>query len=185
MMSMMAAYLPLTVLSLFLPVLAYLVARWRIYRESESPDPQLGLKAVLSFFQVMAYQAMLVGGVIVVSGLLGTSFTREAAVRSGVGVVLPAALVYAAHRLALGRTNAGERPTLPRMFDGISLGLTGIVGFTALLMAGVALFQRGSSPDRTIWALVLVYGTAWVVQALSFVNRVTAPPVAPATRVES
>jgi hypothetical protein len=118
---------------------------------------------------------MLAGGAVIVAGLLGSSFAREAAVRSGAAILLPAALVHVAHRLALARTNAGRRPTVVRMFDGISLGLTGVVGFVALLLLGTALVGPGrASETSVIWALVLVYGTAWVLQALSLARRINA-----------
>jgi hypothetical protein len=67
------------------------------------------------------------------------------------------------------------------MFDGISLGLTGIVGFAVLLMAGTVLLGQGRPADSsTVWALVVVYGPAWVIQALSFASRVAAAPPGPA-----
>ena len=162
-------------------MVVYLVARWRTYREAGAADPQLGLKTALAMFQTLSYQALLLGGFLLFSSLF-TKYDdgRGDGVRLAFGVLVPAGLVFGAHWVALARTNAVELPLVPRLFAGVSLIITGIAGFVALLALFTTLFGRGEGGEglRKALAGVLVYSVAWVVQGLAFVRRVTtgAPP---------
>jgi uncharacterized membrane protein len=162
-------------------MIVYIVARWRTYREAGAPDPQLGLKTALAMFLTLAYQALLLGGFLLLSSLF-TKYdeSRGEGVRVAFGVLVPAGLVFAAHWVALARTNAAELPLVPRLFAGVSLVITGIAGFVALIALFTTLFGRGEGGEllRKALAGALVYSVAWVVQGLAFVRRVTsgAPP---------
>jgi hypothetical protein len=166
---------------LWVGMVVYIVARWRTYREAGAPDPQLGLKTAIAMFLTLSYQALLLGGFLLFSSLF-TKYDdgRGEGVRLAFGVLVPAGLVFGAHWVALARTNAAELPLVPRLFAGVSLVITGIAGFVALIALFTTLFGRGEGGEllRRALAGVLVYATAWVIQGLAFVKRVTtgAPP---------
>ncbi len=173
---------PLLGFSFMLPVIVYIVARWRTYREGAPGDPHLGLKTVISFFQFLSFQLALVGIFLFLYGLFtkGGDEMRGSLMRTAFGVLVPSLLVYGAHFVALQRTNVVELPLIHRMFAGVTLFQTGIAGFFALVAGFVTLFAKGEQGDvaRMVLAMVLVYTSAWVVLALRFVQRVStgAPP---------
>jgi hypothetical protein len=159
-------------------VIVYVIARWRSYRENVAPDPQLGLKTAISMFLTVAYQALLMGGALLLWALFTKSGSdgRGDLLRKAFGVLVPSALVFAAHFVALARTNAVQLPLVPRLFAGVSLIVTGLIGFVALLMLFGQLFARGEAGEelRIALAAVLVYASAWVAQGVRFVGRGTA-----------
>jgi hypothetical protein len=165
---------------LWVGMVVYIVARWRTYREAGAPDPQLGLKTAIGMFLTVSYQAMLAGAFLLLGSLLTTYDDRGGQVRLAFGVLVPAALVFGAHWVALARTNAAELPLVPRMFAGVSLIITGGAGFVTLLMFFVTLFERGEGGEglRKAMSGVLVYSLAWVLQGMKFIARVStgAPP---------
>jgi hypothetical protein len=174
----------LTAFSL-IPIIIYIVARWRQAREG-TPDPQLGLKVALAFFRVLAFQTCLAGlwmfaFAIVAKGDSGELF------RIAGGLLIPGAMIYAAHHVALQRTNDSFLPMPTRMFDGLNLIQTGMVGFIALVAAFVVTLQKdgpGSGDAlRFVWSLVAVYTTAWGVLGAQFLKN-TVPP-APAQPTQS
>jgi hypothetical protein len=177
-----ALLVPLLSASFFVPVIIYVVARWRTYREAAPADPQLGLKTALSFFATLSFQTALIGGFLFLYGLFtkGGDSMRGDLMRSAFGVLVPSLLIFGAHFVALQRTNVAELPLIARMFSGVSLIQTGILGFIALVLAFVTLFSRGESGDggRAVLAAALVYPAAWAVQGLRFLQRVStgAPP---------
>jgi hypothetical protein len=166
--------------ALWVGVLVYVIARWRSYREAAAPDPQLGLKTALVMFLTIAYQSMLVGGTL----LLWAIFTKSGSdgrgdlVRHAFGVLVPSGLVFGAHYVALARTNAAEVPLVPRLFAGVSLIVTGVVGFIALLVLFNGLLARGEAGEdlRVALAATLVYGGAWAYQGVRFVSGRTGRP---------
>jgi hypothetical protein len=156
----------------FVAVAVYVIARWRTYREQAPADPHLGLKTALAWFSTLAFQAALVGLFMFAYGLF-TKGEGGDLIRSAMGILLPAALVYGAHFVALTRTNAAELPVVVRMFSGASLIVSGTVGFVVLILAFTTLFQRGESGDfgRTVLAAVLVWPVAWIVQGWRFLQK--------------
>jgi hypothetical protein len=177
-----AFLVPMLAVSFFLPVVIYLVVRWRTYREGLPGDPHLGFKTALAFFQTTAYQVALLGVFLFVYGLLtkGGDNTRGDLIRTAFGLLVPSLLVYFAHMVAMSRTNAVQLPLVPRMFAGLSLVHTGVIGFFGLDLAFVSLLSRGESGEagRIAWSLVIVYTVAWVVQGLRFLRSATSggPP---------
>lgn len=175
---------PVITVLVALPVVIYIVARWRAYRDNQVADPHLGFKVALSFFKIASYQLCLLGLFLLVYGLmtdLGDE-AQEMMLRLAGGFIVPGLIVYAAHFVALTRTNAMELPAVSRMFAGLNLLQTGLIGNLALVMGFVMLFQEGDSGEggRIAWSLVIVYTVAWVVQGLLFAREVTmgAPPPA-------
>jgi hypothetical protein len=85
--------------------------------------------------------------------------------------------VLAAHTSFLNRTNQDQFPGVRRVFLGFNLVVTGILGFTALVLAFQALFARGSSGElgRLAGAMVVVYGGAWSWLGYTFGRLVLDP----------
>jgi hypothetical protein len=161
---------PIITVAVAAPVVMYIVARWRTYRDGGPPDPQIGLKVAISWFRLASYQLLLCGGFMLLYGIIGDLGDRgkEEVMRIAGGLMFPAAIIYAAHHVALGFTNASERPMVVRMFSGFNLIQTGIIGFTALMLAGILLFQKNTPTqlNRMAWSLVLVYVPAWCGQGM-------------------
>lgn len=161
---------PIITVAVAAPVIMYIVARWRTYRDGGPPDPQIGLKVAISWFRLASYQLLLCGGFLLLYGIIGDLGSRgkEEIMRIAGGLMFPAAIIYAAHHVAIGFTNARERPMVVRMFSGFNLIQTGIIGFTALMLAGILLFQKNTPTqlNRMAWSMVLVYVPAWCGQGM-------------------
>ncbi len=164
---------------LWIGMIVYVVARWRTYREAGANDPQLGLKTALALFLSLSLQLGLLG----MFNFFWALFTKGEhgdLLRDAFALLVPAGLVFGAHLVAIKRSNAEELPLVPRMFEGVSLIITGLIGFAALVMAFKILFARGEAGEegRMALAAVLVYPAAWVLQGMRFVKRVStgAPP---------
>ena len=184
-MSMMNTFIaPIISVAVATPVIIYIVARWRSYRDGGPPDPQIGIKVAISWFRLASYQLLLAGGFLLVFALIGDlgERGREELMRVAGGILFPGAIIYAAHHIAIGFTNARERPSVVRMFAGLNLIQTGIVGFTALILVGIFLFQKHTpkEPNRMAWSLVLVYVPAWCAQGSMLAREVFGrnPPAA-------
>jgi hypothetical protein len=167
---------PILTVLLWLPVILYLVARWRTYEEGLN-DNQLGLKVALSFFKVAAYQISLAGLFLLVYALMSDSpgEAQEQILRTAAGLLVPGLIVYGAHFYAYNHTNHREIPTVDRLFAGVNLLQTGLVGFVSLLVACFLLFQKDipDETERLVWSLVIVYSLAWIVQGLLFARTST------------
>jgi hypothetical protein len=167
---------PLVTLLLWLPVILYIVARWRTYREGVT-DNQLGLKVALSFFKIAAYQISLAGLFLLVYALMSDApiETQEQILRAAGGLLVPGLLVYGAHYYAYNHTNHRELTTVDRLFAGVNLLQTGLIGFASLLTACILVFQKNidDETERLAWSLVIVYVLAWIVQGLLFARTST------------
>lgn len=159
-------------IGLAIPIVLYIVARWRMYRENLPPDPYLGFKVALSLFRIIAYQLCLGAAFLLVYAMITDlpDSVQSSLGRTGMGLLLPGLIVWVAHAAAIMKTNTEEIPHVARMFSGLALIQTGLVGFMALVFACVLLFQKGSSGEagRAAWSAVMVYTTAWAVQGLLF-----------------
>jgi hypothetical protein len=167
---------PIAVAIIVSPLVLYLVARSRA-KLDPFPDAQLGLKFAIGYFKSIAFHASLVGGVVIVFAILMKSSEKSPVYRTGFGIFVPAIGVYLVHMIGLTRTNQGEHPMVGRLLAGWSLLVSGIIGFVALMLVSQTVFQKGSSGEtgRLAWALFLVYGSAWVVQAARFFRATTSP----------
>lgn len=183
-------------------VIAYVLARWRQNR-APVEDPQFGLKFALHLFRVLGFHALLLGAFLLVYAVLlkGNSDERSPVWRSAFGLLVPGGILFGTHTLLLASvTNQAAFPLIGRMFAGLSLIMSGLVGSIAMIVACQMLFAKGSSGDagRAVWSAVLVYLSAWGVQGVMFVSRhappdgaappqaggmVAGPPVAPAPAV--
>jgi hypothetical protein len=173
---MMAIITMLVSLTIFVPIVLYVIARWRAHRNPEVVDGHLGLKVALHYFAISAFQLGLAGLALLVWGMISSapSEAKSIVYRIAFGMIVPAALVQAAHLSLLRRTNDAVAPGVRRLFGGYNLIVTGLFGFIALIMAFQALFAKGSSGEmgRIAGAMVVVYGTSWAVLGWRFGSAV-------------
>jgi hypothetical protein len=159
----------------FMAVLLYVVARWRAMREGGLPDPHLGVKTALSFFRVLAAQVALAGLFLFLYAMMTKQGdeTRKDIFRTAGGLLVPSVLIYAAHVGLAYVTNARQLPIVSRLFAGLNMLVVGLVGFASLVAAFVLLFQKDSPTEanRLVWSLVVVYVSAWIVQAVLLLRK--------------
>jgi len=164
--------------ALVIPFVIYVIARWRAHRD-QVVDPQLGMKVALSFFQVMAFHMVLAGLTMFLYAMMSSlsSDMKSTLYRTAFGLIVPGGLVWGTHFSVLARTNQQQFPGVRRLFAGYNLLVTGLLGFTATVLAFEALFKRGSSRElgRIGVSSVVVYVTAWVVVGLRFARQVFEP----------
>jgi hypothetical protein len=167
----MALVTMLVTLTIFAPIVMYVVARWRAAKDPDT-DRHLGLKVALHYFAITAFQMGLAALTLLVWAMITTAPSEMKSVfyRVAFGMLMPAGLVFAAHLSLLKRTNDAERTSVRRLFGGYNLIVTGLIGFIALVIAFQALFAKGSSGEmgRAAGAMVLVYGTAWAIVGWRF-----------------
>ena len=172
---------PMVTLLVWLPVVLYIIGRWRTYREGTN-DTQLGLKVALSFFKVISYQLSLAGLFLLVYALMSDApdDTQERILRTAGGLLVPGMLIYGVHFYAYNQTNHREIPTIDRLFAGVNLLQTGIIGMISVVAGFYLLFQKNiaDETERLVWSGVLVYVLAWLVQGLLFARSSTIPPSA-------
>jgi hypothetical protein len=170
---------PIITVTTLLPIIIYIVARWRTYRDGLPPDAQLGFKTALNFFLVFGYQLMLLGAFMIVWGMFSKGDSGSQ-MRQAAALILSGGAIFGAHFVALQRTNDAAMPMVGRMFAGLNLIQTGAMGSIGMVLAFSALFSKGSSGDfgKMAWSMFIVYAIAWGVQGLRFNQRVLggAPP---------
>lgn len=165
-------------ISLLVPIVLYLVARWRAVRGGAS-DPHLGLKVVLHWFATASFHIALSGGALLIYAMISAdSGGKGALYRAAFALLVPALIVTGVHHVAIKRTNDEELPTVRRLFLGYNLFVTGIVAFGALLFGFQILFAKGSAggAGHIAGALVLTYGTAWGLLGWRFAQLVLGAP---------
>lgn len=154
----------LVTITIFVPIVMYVIARWRAHRDPEV-DRHLGIKVALHYFATTALHLGLAGLALLVWALISRapSEAKSAVYRIAVGMILPAGLVMGAHLSLLRRTNDQQVTSVRRLFAGYNLIFIGVIGFIALVLAFQALTVKGSSGEmgRVAGAMVVVYGTAW------------------------
>jgi len=167
----------LVTLTLFGPMVLYVLARWRAHR-APVPDPHLGLKFALHWFATSAFHLALAGGTLLVFTVIGPgpSSAKGDAFRAAFAMLVPAGIVLGVHLMLLKRTNDFEVPGVRRLFLGYNMVVTGLVGFIALVMGFQLLFAKGSTHGmgHMAGAAILVYGGAWAALGFSFGNLVLA-----------
>ena len=156
---------PLAFMALVVPILIYVIARSRD-RQSHTPDPQLGFKVAVHMFRVLAFQLALVGVFLFLFGIFEKG-DGEAMIRLGLGVLLPAALLYGGHRMVATRSNDNLYPNVRHMFDGWNLIQTGLSGMLSLIAFFVVLIgdHSGHRGDmlRVVFPYLLAYFGGWAV----------------------
>jgi len=165
---------------LLAPMIMYILARWRD-KHAPAPDPQLGLKFVLNFFRVQSYQILLLGLFMLIYAMLTKEMSKHRGdlMRPAFGFIVPAALVFGVTTALLPKTNQYAYPAVARLWNGYNLMITGLIGFIVLIFGFQLLFAKGSTGEagRVVWALVLVYTSAWAVQGAMFARQVLDQPM--------
>lgn len=182
MFSMMAPAMAMTMMlaaSLWGVVILYVIARWRHNRAGLN-DTQFGVKFALHLFRLHGYQLVLLGAFLLLFSVLakGSSTMRSPIWRMALGFLTAGGVVFGVHTLMLGKTNQTEQPLLGRMFAGLSLLVTGMIGLVGVVAGMQALFAKGpmGNDGRMLWSLVFVYVTAWVVQGAIVVRAQLTTP---------
>jgi hypothetical protein len=178
--TMMIPYVTALVL---LPMFLYALARWRQTR-SGRPDPHLGIKSALAYFRVISFQVTLAGGWLLIYSMVHDGDSGEL-VRAAFGLLIPGGLVLAGHQAALQRTNYRLMSMPVRMFDGLNLVQTGLIGFIALVFSCVVTLQKNPEGEllRIVWSLSFVYVGAWMALLGGFMSRLP-PPDSDASPIE-
>lgn len=159
------------------PLILYPVARWRASREPYM-DPHLGMKVAMHYFKQLAFQIMLLGAVTLIFTVISkSSGDKGSFYRVAFGFLVPAGAVYGAHVVLLKKTNDDIVAGVRRLFLGYSMIVTGVIGFTALVLGFQALFAKGESGDagRMFLAAILVYCGAWAGIGVQFARTVIGP----------
>ena len=164
-------------LSLFGPMILYVLARWRANRAG-TPDPQLGLKFALHWFATSAFHLALASGAGLVFALISPGSSKGELYRAVFAMLVPAGIILGVHLMLLKRTNDDEVPGVRRLFLGYNLFITGLVGFISLVLGFQLLFAKGSAApvSHMVGSLVLVYGTAWGLLGWRFGQLVLGGP---------
>ncbi|HEU5056262.1 MAG TPA: hypothetical protein VFU21_07045 [Kofleriaceae bacterium] len=175
MMSAMNIFVsPIITVAVAMPVIIYIVARWRTYRDHGGGDPHLGIKVAICVFRIAAFQLLLAGGFLFLYGLMTTmdGEARMNILRLAGGLFIPGLLVFGAHTVALHATNFASMPAVVRMFNGVNMVQTGVGGFVSLVLVSVLMLQKDvpSEMNRMAWSLLLVYLPAWVAQGALFMR---------------
>jgi len=156
------------------PLVLYPIARWRAHREP-TVDTHLGIKVALHYFKLLAFQMLLVGGVILIWTVISKSHGDKGEFyRLAFGFLVPGGIVFGAHIALIKRTNDDFVPGVRRLFLGYNLLATGIIGFVVLTAGFQALFSKGSTGDagRVLLSAVLVYCSAWAALGAIFARTV-------------
>lgn len=175
--------LPMVMVAVAIPILIYVLARWRHKNEhGDTQDPQLGLKVAVHLFRVLAFQLVLLGTFLFLFGVFMKG-DSDPVIRLGIGVLLPAAMLYGGHWLVAARTNDALFPNVRRMFDGWNLIQTGIPGMFSLVALFVVLVGdfAGYRGDllRVVVPYLLTYCGAWLVLGFLWLRNagiVSGPP---------
>jgi len=156
---------------------AYLVLRWRAYREQSPIDTQLGLKAALYYFKTLAYHVLLGAGFCLLFGLL-SSQVRGELVRLALGLALGGGLIYGALCVLIDKyTNTNQHTSVARLFNGFNLVVCGLLAMAAVIGFFALVVQR-NTPGAVLKgfiALAVVYGPAAAAQAFYLHRRTDLP----------
>jgi hypothetical protein len=162
---------PIMSVAVMAPIVLYIVARWRAYKDPIA-DPQLGLKFAIYYFATAALHLGLVGGTLLLYTMIkpGEGESKGDMYRLAFGFIVPAGIVFGVQIPLLFRTNDGQFPAVRRLFIGFNLLVTGVIGFAALVLGAQALFMKGSSQGmgHLGGAAIVVYCSVWALLAWQF-----------------
>lgn len=159
-------FVPLVGVGALIPLVVYLVARWRDRNEhADNPDRQLGIKVALHLFRVISFQLTLAAVFLFLLGVISEAPTEEF-VRIALGLGIPGAGLWFLHVQLLDRTNDHAYRTVGRMFDGWNLIITAFPGLVAVVALFVVILfpNMGSGRSdaiRMVFPYLLAYGGAW------------------------
>ena len=171
----LAMWIPYILVFVFLPVLIYLVARWRQHKAGVA-DSHLGLKCGLGLFRVLAVQMALAGTWMFLFSLIAEG-DNETMTRTAFGLLLPAGIVFGVQAAVLARTNHAFMPMPVRMFRGMEMVQTGMAAIMALVIAFMVTVQK-DPPDevlKAVWSMTAVYGTGFGLMLNSLLGDAIGP----------
>ena len=140
--------------------LAYLLVKWRAYRDGAAADPWLGATVLLQYFWTLALHLALFGLTLAVSGLIEGKTAEQ--VKPGLallsaGVIALLAAFFSLKRLPLSPL----RGQAWRVFNALNLLICGLLALVALGVSSFVLFTgKGADAYLPLTALV-VFGAAW------------------------
>jgi hypothetical protein len=149
---------------LWVPLVLYVIARWRQNKEPQV-DPQHGPKFALHYFGSIALQLTLGGLALLLYTLVSkeSSDYKGDSYRAATGFLLAGGLVLGITTGLRRFTNDDDRPGVRRLFTGFNLITAGAVTFFALVAGCQLLLMKSRSGDgigRLAMVALLVYGGA-------------------------
>ncbi|MFH2011059.1 MAG: hypothetical protein ABI333_30950 [bacterium] len=125
-------------------VAAYIILRWRALKDEE-PDPQLGVKAAINYFQYILVLFTLLGLTLVFTAFfakIGKSEGKDLW-KVGLGMLFGAASLFAGfeafHRMM---TNQADFPEVRKTFFGMTLVSTGLIAVVTFVLFWMGLFDK-------------------------------------------
>lgn len=176
--------LPFMMMGLVIPLVIYLVARWRNERAAtEQRDSQIGLKVALYMLQVVGFQIGLLAVFLFLLAVISEMPTADF-IRIAIGLGLPAAGVFFIHKNLAAKTNTESFPNVRRMFQGWNMLITAMPGFASFLVLSVVIFadlpMEKGDVLRVIFPYVMTYGGAWVLLSIQWFKSEGLMPQGPA-----
>lgn len=150
-----------------LPLVVYVVIRWKSEKDKLTRDPMLGIKVVLHYFRSLALLLLLSGLTYLVYDLLenGGGTGSEAAA----GVFVSSLIIFICISLLIDRkTNCSSFPLVRNFFSGFSLVVTGIASMLGFVLLFLGLF-RGANFTRPL-VLFLVADCAALILSNRFLH---------------
>jgi len=143
-MSGFSAMLPVFFTMLLVFLVIYVVLRWRGLKE-EDPDPQVGIKAAINFFQFILVVCALLGFSLIFTALfakIGKSGGKDLW-KWGLGMLWGSAVLFAGFE-AYYRifTNQAEYSEVRRSFMGLTLVVMGLIATFSFLLFWMGLFDK-------------------------------------------
>jgi hypothetical protein len=172
--SLSAALLaPLASLIFVLPLLAYVLVRWRDDRDGRGRDPDLGVKTLIGLFLVLGLNLVFAAGASIFGALFAGSEVEDLSPLLSMGLV--GLIVLGLDAVFLGRTNYRDRPGVMRIFWGVSSVIAALVSLVALIVWFTHLFEGQLERDtaKVALAFVIVYVPAWLGQLILISRRPT------------
>jgi hypothetical protein len=147
--------------------IAYVFIKWRAARNNEPHDRDLGTKAVFYYFRTLAYHVVLIGLALVLFGVLKGDLRGE--FKTGLALILSGAAIYIIHTLVIHKKFKSDAVQIvPRFYAGFNVLIVGLIGMAGLIAAVLILITDEIDNIKIPLSGLVVYGAAWVFQALEF-----------------
>ncbi|MBP9087245.1 MAG: hypothetical protein KBG15_14075 [Kofleriaceae bacterium] len=147
------------------PSLLYVIGRWRSGKAGDQ-DSQFGFKFAVCVFGSAGFQMAATGVFAFLYTLMSDipSDFKGPVYRAAFGVLIPAVIIVAIHRMLFLKTNHREFPSVFRLFVGYNLIVFGTSGFIGFMLLFQALLMKGSSGEigKIAGIMVFVYGGGWI-----------------------
>jgi hypothetical protein len=170
-----ALYMPLVSMLFILPMLAYVLVRWRDDRDGRPRDADLGVKTLIGLFLVLGLNLVFASGASIFGALFAGSDVEELAPVLATGLV--GLIVLGLDAVFLGRTNYRDRPAVMRIFWGFSTVLAAFSALVGMVLWFTHLIKgtTGSDTAKAGLAVMLVYVPAWIGQLILIARRPSMP----------